>query len=252
MSRILGAVSDRPFPPSLLLAFRVLAESGRTPRDFGCPQPDPKAGHPDGWGIACIGEGEEVYRRGALKATADPAYEEAAKAVGRLVNPPFLLLAHVRRSPKRDEIRTDFSHPFRREVSGRRVFFAHDGMCEGFGVRDRKTDSMALFDRILESLGPTQRDATEFKQASAQAKAAIDAEFPRKVTSYTFAMIDGDRLVAHRDARTCVPYHALHEAKRDGLSIVCSEVLEGFEGKWRLLRNGELLVVAGMRERPRP
>src|SRR2546426_3364238 len=157
MSRILGAVSDRPFPPSLLLAFRVLAESGRTPRDFGCPQPDPKAGHPDGWGIACIGEGEEVYRRGALKATADPAYEEAAKAVGRLVNPPFLLLAHVRRSPKRDEIRTDFSHPFRRGGSSRRGFFAHDGAFEGFGGRNQQRDSIAFFDRILEKVGALQR-----------------------------------------------------------------------------------------------
>ena len=244
MSRILGAVSDRPIPTSLLASFRALSETGRTPKDFGCPQPDPKAGHPDGWGIACIGESEEVYRRGALKAATDPAYEEAVKAVGRLANPPFLLLASVRRSPKRDEIRADFSHPFRREVSGRRVFFAHDGAFEGYGVRNQQTDSMALFDRVLEKLGLLQRDATEFKQAAAEAKATFDEAFPRKVSSYTFAMVDGDRLVAHRDARTCVPYYGLHEAKREHLSIVCSEVLEGFEGKWRLLRNGELLVLA--------
>ena len=244
MSRILGAVSDRSIPPALLTAFRALSETGRTPKDFGCPQSDPKEGHPDGWGIACIGESEEVYRRGAVKAAADPAYEEAVKEVGRLVNPPFLLLAHVRRSPRRDEIRPDFSHPFRREVSGRRVFFAHDGTCEGFGVRNGRTDSMDLFDRVLGSLGPLQRDATEFKQAAAEAKASMDTEFPRKVSSYTFAMVDGDRLIAHRDARTCVPYYGLHEAKREGLSIVCSEVLEGFEGKWRLLRNGELLALA--------
>ncbi|TLZ67675.1 MAG: hypothetical protein E6K16_00225 [Methanobacteriota archaeon] len=244
MSRILGAVSDRPIPPGLLEGFRALSEAGRTPKDFGCPQPDPKAGHPDGWGIACIGESEEVYRRGALKAAMDPAFGEAAKAVGRLVNPPFLLLAHVRRSPRRDEIRADFSHPFRREVSGRRVFFAHDGGFEGFGVREQRTDSMALFDRLLDRLGPLQRDATEFKQATAEAKASFDEEFPRKVSSYTFAMVDGDRLVAHRDARTCVPYYGLHEAKREGLSIVCSEVLAGFEGKWRLLRNGELIILA--------
>ena len=244
MSRILGAVSDRPIPGALLAAFRGLSESGRTPKDFGCPQPDPKAGHPDGWGIACIGESEEVYRRGALNAAADPAFEEAAKAVGRLANPPFLLLAHVRRSPRRDEVRADFSHPFRREVSGRRVFFAHDGTFEGFGVRNQQTDSIAFFERILEKLGPVQRDATEFKQAAAEAKASFDEEFPRKVSSYTFTMVDGDRLVAHRDARTCVPYYGLHEAKREGLSIVCSEVLPGFEGKWRLLRNGELTVLA--------
>ncbi len=247
MSRILGAVSAKPIPPELLLAFRKLADAGRTPRDFGCPQRDPKRGHPDGWGIGCLGEGEDVYRRGALKATADPAYEAAVKEVSRMANPPFLLLAHIRRSPRRDQIREEFSHPFRREVGGRCVGFAQDGGIEGYEIRDGKTDSMAIFDRILEALGTEQRSEVEFKQAVASAKAAIDAEFPRKVTSYTFAMIDGDRIVAHRDARTCVPYFALHETKWEGMEIVCSEVLGGFEGKWRLLRNGEFLVLPAVR-----
>ncbi len=242
MSRLLGAVSARPIPAKLLLTFRALADAGRTPKDFGCPQPDPKPGHPDGWGIACVGEGEEVYRRGARKATADPAYEEAAKAVARMTNPPFLLLAHVRRSPRRDQIKEEFSHPFRREVDGRPVFFAHDGAIEGYEVRENRTDSLAIFDRLLEALGSEPRAEAEFKQAAAQAKAGLDEAFPRKVTSYTFLMLDGSRIVAHRDARTCVPYFALHETTRDGLEIVCSEVLAGFEGKWRLLRNGEFLL----------
>jgi len=145
--------------------------------------------------------------------------------------------------PRRDEIRQDFSHPFRREVSGRLVFFAHDGACEGFGVRNGRTDSMAFFERLLDGLGPAQRSEAELKQGAAEVKAAFDGEFPRKMNSYSFAMIDGNRLVAHRDARTCVPYFAIHEAKREGLWIVCSEVLPGFEGKWRLLRNGELIVL---------
>jgi len=243
MSRILGAVSAKPIPLKLLLAFRDLAESGRTPRDFGCPQPDPKPGHPDGWGIACIGEGEDVYRRGAAKATTDPAYEEAAKEVSRMATPPFFLLAHIRRSPRRDQIKAEFSHPFRREVGGRCVLFAHDGGIDGFDVREGRTDSLLVFDRLLDALGQEQRAEAEFKQAVASAKAALDAEFPRKVSSYTFGMIDGDRIVAHRDARTCVPYFALHETSWEGMEIVCSEVLGGFEGKWRLLRNGEFLVL---------
>lgn len=245
MSRLLAAVSVKPIPAQLLLAFRALADGGRTPKDFGCPQPDPKPGHPDGWGIACVGEGEEVYRRGAKKATADPAYEDAVKAVSRMANPPFLLVAHVRRSPRRDQVKEAFSHPFRREVGGRPVFFAHDGGIEGYEVRDGRTDSLAVFDCLLDALGSEPRPEAELKQGAAEAKAALDAAFPRQVTSYTFLMLDGDRIVAHRDARTCVPYFALHEATREGLDIVCSEVLAGFEGKWRLLRNGEFLLVPG-------
>src|SRR2546428_14093353 len=102
---------------------------------------------------------------------------------------------------------------------------------------------MGLFGRRLGRRGPAQPDEGGFRQAAGEVKAALDAEFPRKVSSYTFVMIDGYRLIAHRDARTCVPYYALHEAKREGISIVCSEVLPGFEGKWRLLRNGELVIL---------
>ncbi len=245
MSRLLGVVSGRTIPPKLLRAFGALADTGRTPKDFGCPQPDPKPGHPDGWGIACMGEDEELYRRGAAKATADPKFEEAVNEVSRMANPPFLLLAHVRRSPRRDQVKEAFSHPFRREVGGRPVFFAHDGGIEGYEVRDGRTDSLAVFDCLLDALGPEPRPEAELKQGTAEAKAALDAAFPRQVTSYTFLMLDGDRIVAHRDARTCVPYFALHEATREGLDIVCSEVLAGFEGKWRLLRNGEFLLVPG-------
>lgn len=244
---MLGAVSQRPFPPKLLLAFRALAETGKTPKDFGCPQPDPKPGHPDGWGIACVGEAEEVYRRGALKATADPAYEDAVKAIARMANPPFFLLASVRRSPRRDEIRLEFSHPFRRETANRLAFFAHDGALEGHGVRNGRTDSIAIFDRLVEGLGAAKAELGDFKRAVAAAKESFDREFPRRAPSYTFLMIDGDRIVAHRDARNCVPYYSLHETRQDDVAIVCSEVLEGFEGRWRLLRNGEFLELRGPR-----
>ncbi len=243
MSRLLGVVSGRTIPPKLLRAFGALADTGRTPKDFGCPQPDPKPGHPDGWGIACMGEDEELYRRGAVKATADPKFEEAVNEVSRMANPPFLLLAHVRRSPRRDQVKAEFSHPFRREVGARCVGFAHDGGIEGYEVRQGRPDSLAIFDRILEALGPDPRSEADFKQAVASAKAALDAEFPRKVSSFTFVMIDGDRVVAHRDARSCVPHFALHETTWEGMEIICSEVLAGFEGKWRLLRNGEFLFL---------
>src|SRR3989442_13915057 len=110
MSRILGAVSDRAIPPALLAAFRGLAETGRTPKDFGCPQPDPKRGHPAGWGAACIGEGGEGYRPGALRATPDPAFGEAANAVGRVGKPPCLLLPAALRARRTSSSRWTCSH----------------------------------------------------------------------------------------------------------------------------------------------
>ncbi len=240
---MLAIASRRPVPPELLLSFRGLSETGKSFRDFGCPQPNPKPGHPDGWGIACLAQDGEFYARGAGKATTDPKYEGAARRLPRACNPPYLILAHVRRASIRDSIQEQYAHPFRRELDGRVVFFGHNGEIEGFGLRDGKIDSQLVFDRFLEALGPEARPLPEFKQAIATAKKGLDAEWGRKVESYTFLMLDGNRLFAHRDARTCVPYYTLHATETEDMQIVCSEVLRDLPGRWRMLRNGEFLEV---------
>jgi predicted glutamine amidotransferase len=241
---MLAIVSRKPAPVDTLMAFRQLADTGRNFRDFGCPQPNPKSGHPDGWGIACLAADGEFYVRGATKATADPRYDEAVKKLARTCSPPLLLLVHLRYASKKDTIQEQYAHPFRREVDGRTTFFAHNGEIEDFGVRNGQIDTQFIYDRFVESLGTERRPLPEFKQAIAKAKAAIDAEFPRKVESYTFLMIDGDRLIAHRDARTCVPYYTLHETSTEDTRIVCSEVLGTLPGRWRMLRNGEFVELA--------
>ncbi|TLZ46344.1 MAG: hypothetical protein E6K19_01075 [Methanobacteriota archaeon] len=180
MCRMLGIVSRKPASVDTLMAFRTLADTGRNFRDFGCPQPNPKTGHPDGWGIACQSAEGEFYARGALKATDDPRYEEAVRKLVRVCSPPLILLAHLRYASKKDTIQEQYAHPFRKEVDGRVAFFAHNGEIEGFGLRDGKIDTQFLFDRFLESLGTAVRPLPEFKQAVAKAKAGIEAEFPRK------------------------------------------------------------------------
>ena len=241
MCRMLAIVSRKPAPVDTLMAFRQLADTGRNFRDFGCPQLNPKAGHPDGWGIACVGGEGEFYIRSGLRATADPKYEEAVRKLARVCSPPLLLVAHLRFASRKDTILEQYAHPFRREVDGRVMFFAHNGEIEGFGLRDGKIDTQFIYDRFAESLGTEAKPLPEFKQATAKAKASIDAEFPRKVESYTFLLIDGDRLIAHRDARTCVPYYTLHETTTDDMRVICSEVLPTLPGRWRMLRNGEFV-----------
>lgn len=243
MCRILAVVSRKAVPADLLLSFRQLADTGKTYKDFGCPQPNPKPGHPDGWGIACVGQDGEFYARSAVKATADPKYEDAVRRLGRTCSPPVLLLAHLRRASHRDSIQEQYAHPFRREVDGRIVFFAHNGGIEGFGIRDGRIDTQYTLGRFLDALGREERPLPEFKQAIAKAKESIDAEFPRKVESHTFLMLDGNRMIAHRDARTCVPYFTLHETKTEEMRVVCSEVLPTLPGRWRMLRNGEFLEI---------
>ncbi len=221
------------------MEFRQLADTGKIPKDFDCEQISSRPGHPEGWGIACLSGDGEVYRRSELKATADPLYEGAVEEVHNLVSPPFILLAHLRRASRLDTVNVDFNQPYRRELAGRIIFFAHNGNIEGFGVREGKIDSQAYFERLLTGLGEGPLAAEEFKKRVGDVKAGLAADFPKKVSSLTFVMSDGEEVIGHRDARECPPYYSLHQVKTKDSFVICSEVLRSAEGRWRLLRNGE-------------
>ena len=241
MCRLLAVASRKAIPPDLLLSFRGLADTGKGFRDFGCPEPNPKTGHPDGWGIACVGAEGEFYARSPVKATADPKYEDAVRRAARTCSPPLLLVAHVRWAAFKDTVQEPFCHPFRREVDHHAIFFAHNGEIDGLHLKDGEIDSQVIFDRFAEALGPEIRPLPEVKQALAKAKEGLDAEYPGKGESYTFFMIELDLILAHRDARTCVPYYTLHETTTPDMRVVCSEVLPALPGRWRMLRNGEFI-----------
>ena len=238
---MLGLVSRKSVSADVLLAFRALADTGKSFKDFGCAQLNPKPGHPDGWGLAAVGMDSEFYARSGANAAKDPKYDDAVRRLVREVSPPLLLLAHVRRSSTRDSITDAYAHPYRREIDGRAAFFAHNGEIEGYGIRNGRIDSQEILDRFLDALGPDLKPLPEFKQAIARAKESLDHDFPRKSESYTFLMLDGDRIVAHRDARQCVPYYTLHETRTEDFALVCSEVLPNLPGRWRMLRNGEYI-----------
>jgi len=239
MCRLLGIVSKRVIDPRILLEFRQLAETGKNPRDFDCEQISKRVGHPDGWGIACLAGDGEIYRRSHLKATEDSQYEAAVREVSGLGSPPYILMAHLRRAARMETIKQEYNQPYRREVGGRIVFFAHNGDVEGFGVRDGRIDSQAYFERLLARIGEQPLPLAEFKKRLGEVKSSFVTEFPKKVTSLTCLMSDGEEIVGHRDSRKCLPYHSLHEARTDGLFVICSEVLSTVAGRWRLLKNDE-------------
>src|SRR5438445_259416 len=97
MCRMLAIVSRKSAPVDTLMAFRQLADTGRNFREFGCPQPNPKSGHADGWGIACVGQVGGFYARGPGSATAGPRAEAAAWRLTRGCRPPLIYVAHPAR-----------------------------------------------------------------------------------------------------------------------------------------------------------
>src|SRR2546426_3954228 len=124
MCRMLAIVSRKTAPVDTLMAFRQLADTGRNFRDFGCPQPNPKSGHPDGWGIACVGQEGEFYARGPGSATADPKYEDAVRRGSPMCSPPLILVGPPCYASRKDTIQERYSPPFRRAGGGRGMFFA--------------------------------------------------------------------------------------------------------------------------------
>src|SRR3989475_6571260 len=95
MCRMLAIVSRKTAPVDTLMAFRQLADTGRNFRDFGCPQPNPKSGHPDGWGIAPVGQEAEFYPPGPATATAVRKYDDTLGRRPRVPSPPLTLWAHL-------------------------------------------------------------------------------------------------------------------------------------------------------------
>jgi predicted glutamine amidotransferase len=242
MGRLLGILSRVPVPYDVLLDFRTLADRGKTAADYDCEQRTDRVGHRDGWGLAAVSEKEEVYRRGARPATEDPDYEIAARAVSRLRTPPILVVGHLRRATNRGTVAPEHAHPFRREADGRILFFAHHGAILEFRSPEGGTDSAHLLARFLRRLGTETPTKDAYTAAARGVEEEAREAHRKRFTSFTFVLVDGQRLVAHRHAPSCPPYHALHVAQGTDGVVVASEVLPTVRGKWRLMRNGELAV----------
>ena len=242
MCRLLGIISKKPIDQKILLEFRQLADKGKTLKDFGCPQVSKRGGHQDGWGIACLSEDREVYRRSTVKATEDPLYAETVKELGSLVLPPFVLMAHLRRAARLETVKEDYCEPFRRELNDKIIFFSYNGYIAEFGIKNGKIDSQVLFERLLEASATQQLSSSNFKKRMIELKNSFAMEYPKRVSSLTFLLSNGEEMLAHRDSRQCKPYYSLHTTTNETSFVVCSEVLSSVSGNWRLLRNNETVV----------
>jgi len=67
--------------------------------------------------------------------------------------------------------------------------------------------------------------------------------YPRRLSALTAVVAGAGGLLAHRDAGNCLLYYTLHVAESRDLVLVSSEVLQGIEARWRLLRKGETVAV---------
>ena len=242
MCRMLGMVSRVPIPEAVLAEFGGLAARGKVPSDFDCGPITAKAGHPDGWGIGAISPDGEVYHRSAESASTDGRYAAAAREVRHLPGVHFVLLAHLRRVLDKTLVAEEHTLPFRREDAGGVHYFAQVGDIEKFGLRDGGTDQRWVCDRVRARMGD-RFGPKEFTAGIAAVREECRTKFPKRLSSITAILSDGQGLLAHRDPGTCSLYFTLHLGRAKDMVLVSSEVLSSVQAKWRLLKQDETVAV---------
>jgi glutamine amidotransferase len=259
------AMSSR-LPTHVNLALRELARHG------GETGP-----HKDGWGIAyAMGRDFRIIKEPEAAAGSDCVrYIEAHRFTSRIV------ISHIRKASLPKALSFENTHPFDRELFGRRFVFAHNGHLPGIGALAAEllgdaparflplgeTDSEAAFCLILNRLAAE----TTADPGAAGAGQGAEAYDPHRLWAIlrdlsphllalgraNFLLADGEWLFAHGDnslhslTRTC-PVEAntfqsetlrvrLEHATPQVASLVATVPLTDNEA-WRPFARGELRV----------
>ncbi len=182
-------------------------------------------GNKDGWGISYF-EGDEVR---LIKDPAPAADSPWVRFVAERMLESHCVIAHVRWAT-RGQPKLENTHPFEREMAGRRHVFAHNGTLED--VADRlpfqsshfrpvgDTDSEHAFCVLLQRLETLWRPGTDLPDLEARlervAEFAADA---RRLGQANFLYSDGDALFAHGHRRRYEENGRITEPKAPGLNF---------------------------------
>lgn len=214
----------------------------------GAVKPWEKSGHLDGWGIAaCTALGPQKVAESAGDVEQEEApYRAAVSALAAMA--PSAAFAHFRKATYGD-IRVENVQPF---LDGRWVFM-HNGTVQQLDTLGPKppvrgsTDSEEFFHRWCGQ----GKEIEGYRGWVSQ----IAQHCPH--TSLTSILSDGNAVMACRRVgkplegtvpkkylnQSFVTYFGLHHWVRGNAQIICSEPLQGFAGKWRLLEPDECLLL---------
>jgi predicted glutamine amidotransferase len=235
MCRLFGAAATAP----VSICFELLEASN--------PLIDQSLRHDSGWGIASYADGDPAIERFAQAAHADPGFNEAARANGRL------FLVHVRRATI-GGLKLENTHPFSR----RNYTYCHNGTILAPGLlrelSDRdpagETDSESFFTVLMSQLEPDD--------VVGSLRRTVEAVCERcRFSALNFLFCDGRRLYAYRlgiyqlywlvrnldlDADTRTHYHLhLERPRGEHVVLVSSEKLTDDE-PWGQFDQDQLLI----------
>lgn len=182
------------------------------------------AGNKDGWGISYYDEGEARLIKEAAPAASSPWVQFVADQYLR----SDCVIAHVRLA-SRGKPRLENTHPFDRELAGRRHIFAHNGSLDGFQeglplgrelyrpIGD--TDSEHAFCALLERLhDPWWHNGVPSLDERMEIVAGFAAD-ARRLGQVNFLYYDGDTLFVHAHKRRWEENGERGEPRSPGLHL---------------------------------
>lgn len=239
MCRMIAITGDVEIQRKALQAFHRLGKCG-------CLLAELEPGHLDGWGISGYRNGEAAYvaRSPGSVEEEKAKYLKAVDDVATWKSP--VVLGHVRKA-SRGAVNIENVHPFIEPP----WMFCHNGTVDGLdklGPKPRlsgTSDSEEIFRRWLAQGGHGPDDFAQWLDH-------VGSNCPN--TSLCSLLTDGRQLFASRRIGTTffrpidtpqayAEYYTLFEWRQGNACVVCSEKLPELAGDWRLLADGENLIV---------
>lgn len=237
MCRMIAVVGDKDLQSRALRTFHRLGAEGVVRKGM---QP----GHLDGWGIAAYNEHGAAYVARSASSVADEKgkYFDAVEEVVEWRSP--VVIAHFRKASLGD-VQIENVHPF---IDGPCIF-CHNGTVKGMDVLGPKPPTAGSSDS--EEL---------FKRWRCEGPKVHFVEWLRSVekncryTALVCLLTDGKELIAtrrvgkdplsvHDNPSTYANYYTLFQFRDGDQRIICSERLPEISSHWKLLADGEGMLV---------
>jgi len=247
MSRLLCVATKGIVPHQATGAFKRLSRTGINP-------PWITKGHRSGWGIGYFPAGKLRLVKEPGDAYASVRYDEASHMAGS--NPDSrVLLAHLSSAPYRENMghREGIPPILGWDQSGRHWLLTFDGE---IGERQRtgepyvvdpskETPAQRLLREILALIPPPEGKGTVSRDAVCAAVGNVlrSTAGEYKCPHINVALTDGGVAYLARLVDKEADWNSVHVCRTARSIIACSEPLEGFEGRWDPVANGQMLVL---------
>jgi predicted glutamine amidotransferase len=241
MCRMIAAVGRFEVKP-LTRALRVMALNENASYDHEYRDRGASLRHDCGWGAAFLTDSGFSVHRSTTPCFEDEGLDGLARVSSDLV------VLHARRTPERDTIAIENTHPFSAIWNGTEYVFCHNGAANdrsqfswdpSFSMRG-DIDSEEMFYHVLTRLDP-KRSA----ESVGDALRSIE-----DFTALNCLLASRASLVAHArmsSTSECPRYYTMWRGRGGDFEVVSSEIVDGLDVDWSEVPAGAALQIERLR-----